>query len=633
MYGSCISIKRLALAIVLVAGFINADTVLLRNGRSLDGLIYKESADSIYLDGPMVGLVQFARADVERTTKIPQYENDVAGIRELISLWCPYSNERPELQARFGAMSEAQIAIIGRVALSGNRAEATCACKVLGEAIKDTVAAKHLVQVLDHPDVLVVQEAVGQLRWLKYENALPALRRTYYNGNASTKLAVLRTVSTITSDGPVDSLILAAASDTSEFVRKAGLRLIQEYQNRNEDETHVREEAGRHGGKQLQQRFVLIGLKASYEPPKGLYALPQRESRMSLMEEIVFKTPDGLESIRLSVSKNPNGNRQGGLANWIEKLRKSPIESGGERQEYVEILGIPGASTASSRLGLSKKWIQFFRGPYVMDIYWSCKSEDCRDRLAEFEKSLKTLRIKFPLHLRFLPKTNLSADARKLRRKADGKQPNPWVGYAVVIAILIFLTALVSMVFRAKPRVKGDNSPELTFFTTAPAKFAVASIFTLGLYNYYWFYRSWKLYREQTGARIVPWLRGLFAPLFSYQLFKIASSQTDRGHGGSSKRPMVLTAAYLLMSCSWLLMSPWFWLWPFSFIPLVLAQKHMVRHDPESGKVRYASSRLGVGHIMLLVFAGWIVVLLYAALFLFDWAVRSVWLVQEILNI
>jgi hypothetical protein len=598
----------------------------LRNGRSLDGLIYKESADSIYLHGERVGLVKFARADVARATKVPLYENDEAGIRELISWWCPYSMyKRPELKNRFGSMSEAQIAIIGRVALSGNRAEAVCACKVLGEAIRDTVAAKHLVQVLNHPDEKVVQEAVEQLRWLKYNNALPALRRTYYNGAVGTKLAVLKTVSTITFQGPIDTLLRAATVDTSDIVRKTGLRLIQEHQDRIEDEEHVREEAGRHSGKQLQQRFVLMGLKMSYVPPKGLYALPQRDSRISQMEVIDFKTPDGREFIRLSVSKNPRGTRQGHLANWIEKLRKSAIESGGERQEYVEILGIPAASTASSRPGLSQKWIQFFRGPYVMDIRWTCKSEDGRDRLTEFEKSLKTLRIKFPLNLLFFPKTDLRADAIKLRRKADGRLPNPLANFGIVVAVLALFTALVSAVFQEKPREQGNNAPELRFFTTAPAKFAVASIFTLGLYNFYWFYKNWKLFREQTGTRIIPCLRGVFAPLFSFQLFRIASSQSEHNSGGKSVRPMVLTIVYLLMSCSWLLVSPWLWLWPFSFIPLILAQKYMVQRNPETGKVKYASSRLGVGHVMLLVFAGWIVVLLYAVLFLYDLAVRSMY--------
>ena len=44
-------------------------------------------------------------------------------------------------------------------------------------------------------------------------------------------------------------------------------------------------------------------------------------------------------------------------------------------------------------------------------------------------------------------------------------------------------------------------------------KLIVMSLFSLGLYHLYWFYKQWKLARDRTGENLSPFSRAFFAPL------------------------------------------------------------------------------------------------------------------------
>ena len=66
------------------------------------------------------------------------------------------------------------------------------------------------------------------------------------------------------------------------------------------------------------------------------------------------------------------------------------------------------------------------------------------------------------------------------------------------------------------------NEPEISnsqFHDTAPAKFIILSVVTLGLYELYWFYRCWKYVRIAEQSTIWPFWRAFFAPLWIYPLF------------------------------------------------------------------------------------------------------------------
>ena len=53
----------------------------------------------------------------------------------------------------------------------------------------------------------------------------------------------------------------------------------------------------------------------------------------------------------------------------------------------------------------------------------------------------------------------------------------------------------------------------------SPLKLGVLSILTLGLYELYWFYKNWKLARDEGGAKVRPFWRAIFAIFFAPSLF------------------------------------------------------------------------------------------------------------------
>lgn len=68
--------------------------------------------------------------------------------------------------------------------------------------------------------------------------------------------------------------------------------------------------------------------------------------------------------------------------------------------------------------------------------------------------------------------------------------------------------------------LKADQENKPTFFVVSTTKLAIMFVMTSGLYNIYWSYKSWKLYKDSTGASIWPVARGLFNIFFVYVLFQ-----------------------------------------------------------------------------------------------------------------
>ena len=70
------------------------------------------------------------------------------------------------------------------------------------------------------------------------------------------------------------------------------------------------------------------------------------------------------------------------------------------------------------------------------------------------------------------------------------------------------------------------ESSRAMFYVVSRQKFNVLLIATVGLYQLYWFYKNWDLYRKSTphesesGSNIWPVPRGIFAIFFTHQLFR-----------------------------------------------------------------------------------------------------------------
>ena len=73
---------------------------------------------------------------------------------------------------------------------------------------------------------------------------------------------------------------------------------------------------------------------------------------------------------------------------------------------------------------------------------------------------------------------------------------------------------------QAEPELEKDISESYIFFTTSTTKLIVMSLFTLGLYGIYWFYKNWVVIKKITGKNIWPFWRAVFSIFFMYSCFK-----------------------------------------------------------------------------------------------------------------
>jgi succinate dehydrogenase/fumarate reductase cytochrome b subunit len=84
----------------------------------------------------------------------------------------------------------------------------------------------------------------------------------------------------------------------------------------------------------------------------------------------------------------------------------------------------------------------------------------------------------------------------------------------------------------------------------------VLSFCTLGLYQYYWFYKNWRIVRDRTNEQIIPFWRGFFAVFFCYSLFsRIQQYSPDLPATKLAAGP--LAATWIILSLSWRLPEPY----------------------------------------------------------------------------
>lgn len=75
---------------------------------------------------------------------------------------------------------------------------------------------------------------------------------------------------------------------------------------------------------------------------------------------------------------------------------------------------------------------------------------------------------------------------------------------------------------------KISSRTEPLYFAVSKSKLAVMSIFTFGLYEIYWFYKNWKIVKEETGRKIHPFWRAIFAVIYIVLYFSFRYIQYFR---------------------------------------------------------------------------------------------------------
>ncbi|HEU0055605.1 MAG TPA: hypothetical protein VFQ39_20595, partial [Longimicrobium sp.] len=115
--------------------------------------------------------------------------------------------------------------------------------------------------------------------------------------------------------------------------------------------------------------------------------------------------------------------------------------------------------------------------------------------------------------------------------------------------------------------------PAVGLHAMSEAKLLVMTLGTVGLYQFYWFYRNWRLRNQQRGARVWPIARAIFSPIFSYFLFEQVEQEAEALDIRIGWSPLVLALGYFIMNLLFRLPPPWLLLGLGTVLPLLQAQR------------------------------------------------------------
>jgi hypothetical protein len=168
----------------------------------------------------------------------------------------------------------------------------------------------------------------------------------------------------------------------------------------------------------------------------------------------------------------------------------------------------------------------------------------------------------------------------------------------------------------AQPEISGvsatseQGTPE--FFPVSLTKLFVMSTVTFGLYEIYWFYKNWRLVKNQEGTNIVPALRAIFCVFFCYWLFERIEGDADE-QKTVSIHASVLTAGWIIMNLLWRLPEPYLLIGltqPLFLLPAqravnALNQKLVPGHSPNNHFSAWNIVAIAIGSLAwILVFIG-----------------------------
>jgi len=98
------------------------------------------------------------------------------------------------------------------------------------------------------------------------------------------------------------------------------------------------------------------------------------------------------------------------------------------------------------------------------------------------------------------------------------------------------------------------------YHNTAPFKFVILSVATLGFYELYWCYKCWSYIKDEDRESIRPFWRAFFAPIWTYALFK------EVYKGGKTSLGVAVFVSYFMLQALWKLPDPY---WLLSFLTII----------------------------------------------------------------
>ena len=142
-----------------------------------------------------------------------------------------------------------------------------------------------------------------------------------------------------------------------------------------------------------------------------------------------------------------------------------------------------------------------------------------------------------------------------------------------------------------------EDIKQFEFYVVSISKFTILFFATLGMYELYWFYQNWKLYKVSNDEQMWPVARAIFSIFFVYILFGLVDDHLERAKKSFAWSPGGLAIWYILFSILGYVMDrlptfdigpvnselAGFLLLPLVYFTLVNAQKaiNLSQNDPE----------------------------------------------------
>lgn len=152
------------------------------------------------------------------------------------------------------------------------------------------------------------------------------------------------------------------------------------------------------------------------------------------------------------------------------------------------------------------------------------------------------------------------------------------------------------------------------FFAVSVTKLVVLSFCTLGLYQIYWFYKNWKIIKEQEQVHMMPFWRAIFSLFFCYDLFeKIKKTASNVGVGNLPAAS--LSSAWIIFEIMLCLPKSNFLFASCSVFFLIHVQKYINQINAIKAPGHNPNRQLSAWNIIAIIFGGVLNLLILVSIF------------------
>lgn len=132
-----------------------------------------------------------------------------------------------------------------------------------------------------------------------------------------------------------------------------------------------------------------------------------------------------------------------------------------------------------------------------------------------------------------------------------------------------------------KKDVQININEDNCFQTLSIWKLFAMSIFTFGLYDLFWFYRTWETVQKQVKYKISPFWRAFFSNITSFSLFPVLNNYVKRHNDKEAFHPILLAVILVIVGGLEKLPDPYWLISYFSVIVLMFLQNKINKINQE----------------------------------------------------